>query len=189
MNPLYTIGHSNHPIGAFTALLQRHAIATLCDVRSIPGSRRFPQFGRQRLGEALRQTGIAYEWWGETLGGRPAQGPAPLDYRARARDPAFRAALDRAVEAAGQGRIALMCAERDPIDCHRALLVCRNLRGRGLEICHILADGALETQAEFEARLVGRSGTKALPLFDSPVAEQAAIEAAYDARSRALVGA
>jgi uncharacterized protein (DUF488 family) len=180
MSPLFTIGHSNHPIGAFTALLQRHAIATLCDVRSIPGSRRFPQFGRQRLEEALRQAGISYEWWGETLGGRPAQGPAPLDYGARARDPAFRASLDRLVEAVSGSRTALMCAERDPMDCHRALLVCRNLRGRGLAISHILADGALETQDAFEARLVARSGRKALPLLDGPASGEAAIAAAYD---------
>ena len=189
MIPLYTIGHSNHAIGDFTALLQRHTIATLCDVRSIPGSRRFPQFGRQRLEEALRATGIRYEWWGETLGGRPAQGPAPLDYRLRAREPVFIAALDRLTAAARGSRMALMCAERDPMDCHRALLVCRNLRGRGLDIGHILADGALETQAAFEARLVARSGTKALPLLDGPVAEEAALEAAYDARGRAMVGA
>ena len=71
MKPIRTIGHSNHPIERFVALLKAAGIARLVDVRSMPWSRRFPQFGRERLARSLAEAGIAYAWEGEALGGKP----------------------------------------------------------------------------------------------------------------------
>ena len=149
---LLTIGHSNHPIARFLELLARHGVTALGDVRSFPRSRFNPQFNRERLDTSLRDHGIGYVFLGDALGGK-RDDPAPRDYAAMAAQPAFQAGLARVREGAARHRIALMCAEKDPLDCHRFVLVCRHLR-HDLEIAHILADGTLEPQAATEERLL-----------------------------------
>jgi uncharacterized protein (DUF488 family) len=145
---LYTIGHSNHTAEAFCALLRGHGIALVVDVRSRPFSR-WPQFGRERLERLLEAQGIAYQWRGEALGGRPDD-PALLDadgapdYPAMAARPAFRSALAglRAL-LAGPGRVAVLCSEGDPQRCHREHLIAAALRPQGMRVRHILRDGSL----------------------------------------------
>ncbi len=156
---VYTIGHSNHPIEQFLELLRGTDITAVADVRSVPYSRRWPQFGRDRLAPSLAAAGIAYVYLGAELGGRPAD-PALLhdgkpDYGRMAAAPAFHAGLDRVMDGARRYRIALMCAEREPLECHRFLLVSRALHDRGVALRHILADGSIEPHAETERR--GRS--------------------------------
>jgi uncharacterized protein (DUF488 family) len=156
---VYTIGHSNHPIERFLELLRGAGITAVADVRSIPYSRRWPQFGRPRLERTLTASGIAYVYLGAELGGRPAD-PALLrdgkpDYERMAAAPAFRGGIDRVIDGARRYRIALMCAEREPLECHRSLLVSRQLRARGLAPLHILADGSIEPDDITEQR--GRS--------------------------------
>ncbi len=177
MHDIFTIGHSNHPVEKFIDLLQRHGITALADVRTTPYSRRFPQFGREKLTEKLRAAGIAYVFLGEQLGGkRPGQGWADI-----ARSDSFKAGLGRLRYGAQTHRIAYMCAEREPMECHRALLVTRHLRTPELAIHHILADGSLEAQADFERRLVKKAKTAPPPLMtgDSTVWQEA-VERAYD---------
>jgi uncharacterized protein (DUF488 family) len=171
---LFTIGHSNHPIEHFLALLQQHAIAMVADVRSVPYSRRHPQFSREPLARALAAAGIEYLSLGDALGARPKD-PAcytdgRVDYDRIAARPEFTAGLTRVRAEAGRARVALMCAEREPLDCHRVMLVCRHLRTGAakegdLAIAHILADGTLETQAALERRMVVRLGLAPPPLF------------------------
>lgn len=148
---LLTIGHSNHPIERFTALLARHGVTALGDVRSFPSSRFNPQFNRAALEASLRDAGIGYVFLGDALGGKRG------DFGARAATAAFRAGLERVREGAARHRIALMCAEKDPLDCHRFMLICRHLR-TDLAIEHILADGALEPQDATEDRLLVACG-------------------------------
>jgi uncharacterized protein (DUF488 family) len=155
---LFTVGHSNHPIERFLELLTDARIETLVDVRSTPFSRRFPWFSHGPLAEHLRETGIAYQWRGEALGGRPAD-PAltrdgVADYAAMAAAPAFQAALDSVIADARKARSCLMCAEREPLDCHRCLLIGRALAERGVHVDHILADGTIEPHAATEDRLL-----------------------------------
>lgn len=170
-SPLFTIGHSNHEQAAFLALLKRHEISVLADVRSSPYSRYTPQFNREPLKVALQQAGIGYVFLGEELGARRSepecyvQGKA--DYRRIAKAPAFLKGLERVKSGAATHRVALMCAEKDPLTCHRAILVCRNLRESGLEIRHILEDGALESMAACEARLLGEMKLSHEDLFMS----------------------
>jgi uncharacterized protein (DUF488 family) len=159
---LFTVGHSNHPIERFLALLGPAGIETIVDVRSNPFSRRFPWFSQPRLAEHLQQHGIAYLPRGEALGGRPSD-PALMrdgvaDYEAMAATPAFQAALHDVVALAGH-RAALMCAEREPLDCHRCLLIARALAERGANIGHILADATIEPHAATEDRLLALTKT------------------------------
>lgn len=132
----------------------------MADVRSRPLSRFAPHFSQQRLAPALQAAGIAYGFLGQELGGRP-EGPAcyvsgQLDYACLARQPGFAAGLQRLGAGARRHRTALLCAERDPAHCHRALLVTPALSARGLTVQHILASGELETQ-EALARRAGLS--------------------------------
>jgi uncharacterized protein (DUF488 family) len=151
---LLTIGHSNHPIERFAALLARHDVTALGDVRSFPSSRFNPQFNRARLEASLREAGIGYVFLGEALGGKRG------DFGALAATASFQAGLARVRDGATRHRIALMCAEKDPLDCHRFMLICRHLRA-DLAIAHILADGALEPQDATEDRLLAAAGLAA----------------------------
>jgi len=158
--PIYTIGHSNHPLEHFLGLLRRHGITALGDVRSAPYSRRNPQFNRESLAAALKTEGIAYVYLGRELGARSDDPAAYRDGRVQydllAQTKLFQIGLDRVRKGAAEYRLGLMCAEKDPLNCHRTILVARELAGQGAEITHILADGALETQREAGLRLAGQ---------------------------------
>lgn len=159
---LLTIGHSNHPADVFARLLGEHAVTVLIDVRSAPYSRFHPQFNRAALAGTLAAAGIEYVYLGGALGGRPNDPGLYDDGRVRyervARTAAFRDAVEQVGERAGRDRLALMCAERDPLACHRALLVAPALEERGATVAHILADGALETHGDTMDRLLARHG-------------------------------
>lgn len=175
--PIYTIGHSNHPLEHFLHLLKRHGITALGDVRSAPYSRRTPQFNREALAAALKAAGIAYVYLGRELGARSDDPAAYRDGRVQydllARTPLFQSGLERVKKGAAEYRLALMCAEKDPLNCHRTVLVARALAGRGASITHILGDGALETQREAGLRLAGqwKLGTDLLRAEDDLIAE------------------
>lgn len=144
---VFTIGHSNHPPTVFTALLQGQGIACLADVRSQPASRFAPQFNRAAIAGWLGAAGIGYRWFGAALGGRP-QDPAALrpdgrvDYAMRATRPDFAAGIADLLKLAADRPTAIMCAERDPLHCHRTHLVTPVLLAQGAVVCHILADGS-----------------------------------------------
>lgn len=161
MPKVFTIGHSNHSIEAFIALLRKAGIERIADVRSVPHSRFCPQFRREPLAAALSAAGIDYVWHGAALGGRPrdpvlSPGGKP-DYAAMAERPEFRSALAKVFDEAAERPTAMMCAERDPLDCHRFHLLSAPLAALGADLVHVLADGAQESQASAEARLVRRN--------------------------------
>ena len=115
-----------------------------------------PQFSKETLASALGRNDVAYVFLGRELGGRP-DNPALLkngkpDYDAMSRIESFRAGIERIIEGAKTHRIALMCAERDPLDCHRYLLIGRHLASRAIPVAHILASGEVEAQEGTEAR-------------------------------------
>jgi uncharacterized protein (DUF488 family) len=179
--PLLTVGHSNHPTAHFLALLVRHEIELVADVRSRPYSRFVPQYAKPALSGILAREGIEYLFLGEQLGGKPRRGDvaaARLDYATRIRTPAFQDGIAQLLGAAERQRVALLCRERDPLDCHRLHLICRYLAPEGLDIRHILPDGGVEPQAETERRLLARGPGRQLGLFGK--AESADLERAYD---------
>lgn len=175
---LYTIGHSNHPLDDFLGLLKQHAITDLVDIRSAPQSRFSPHFNKKRLESTLPEHGMTYHFRGEALGGRPKDPSVYVDdkvdfglvmqqewYQAGIQD---LLALLRQVEAQA-GRMAIMCSEGDPDQCHRHHLIARSLLDPqvkivgdevSIEMVHILKDGELRpiSAADFE-------GTGQLPLL------------------------
>lgn len=144
---VFTIGHSNHAPAVFTDLLRAQGIACLADVRSLPASRFAPQFGRAAMEDWLADAGIAYHWLGASLGGKP-RGAAPsrpggrIDYAARAAQPDFAVGIAELLKLAAGRPTAIMCAERDPLHCHRTHLVTPALLARGALVRHILAGGS-----------------------------------------------
>jgi uncharacterized protein (DUF488 family) len=183
---LFTIGHSTQPIERFVALLHAAGANSIVDVRSVPFSRRSPWFSRARLEEQLRRDRISYLALGHALGGRPRDPSlyrdGIADYQAMAATPHFQEALDTVLAQSRTLRPCLMCAEREPLDCHRCLLVGRALAARGVAIGHILADGSIEPHAQTEERLIVLAGKKA-DLFADPAAR---LDEAYRRRNRAV---
>ena len=157
-NTVFTIGHSTHSQERFIALLLQHGITALCDVRSKPYSRVNPQFNREGLEQALLTHDIAYRFLGKELGARSDDPACYQDGKVRydrlAETELYRLGLNRVLSGIKQNfRIALMCAEKEPLECHRTILVARHLVALGLDIEHIHADGRLESHAAALNRL------------------------------------
>jgi uncharacterized protein (DUF488 family) len=185
---IFTIGHSTHSYEAFLALLRQHGVTAVADVRSQPYSRRMKQFQRETLAARLNQAGIDYIFLGDALGARRTeaecyQGPR-VDYRRIANLPLFRAGLDCLRQAAAGHRVALMCAEKEPLDCHRTILVARELRGEW-RILHILANGSLEDHHLTEQRLLRLTGVSRT-IFDPTTTNEQRIQKAYDQRGEQI---
>jgi len=156
--PVFTIGHSNLEIGKFVALLKQHGVQAIGDVRSSPYSQYNPQFNRELLQKSLQEHGISYVFLGQELGARRSERECYLkgraDYELISRTPAFKRGIERVAQGAAKMRVALMCAEKDPIDCHRCILVTPHLRQQGLQVIHILSDGTVEAHELTEKRLL-----------------------------------
>jgi uncharacterized protein (DUF488 family) len=183
---LLTLGHSNLAIDRFVALLKAGDVTAVADVRSVPLSRWCPWFSRKPLAERLAAEGIAYLWLGDSLGGRPRERAlyhdGVADYEAMAATTQFDAGLDRLAGEIGRHRLCLLCAEREPLDCHRCLLVARALAERGLAAGHLRQDGSIEPHATTEERLLELTGA-GTDLFRDRAARLAD---AYRRRARAV---
>jgi uncharacterized protein (DUF488 family) len=145
---IYSIGHSDHETEAFIALLRRHGVSTLVDVRSQPYSRWIPQANRETLARALQAAGLTYVFMGDSLGGRPEtpslyQPGGEPDYERMAAAPAFQSGVQQLLELARQGAVVMMCAEGDYRQCHRHKLITPQLLERGARVLHILPDGKI----------------------------------------------
>lgn len=147
-SPVWTVGHSNHPLERFIQLLKEANIEFLLDVRSSPYSRFAPHFGRESLAAEMRGHAIRYVFLGDALGGRPEredhydrEGHAL--YGLMAQEPRFLDGIDRVLAGAREHRLALMCSCGNPQSCHRRLLVGRVLCERGVELHHVLPDGSV----------------------------------------------
>ena len=139
---LYTVGHSNRDFDAFAEILREYGIEAIADVRSSPGSKRFPRFNRSHLEERLTELEIRYIWFRDLGGFKRAKAEDGSElsglegYRAYMGQPAFRSAVEKLLELAGQLRTAIMCAERDPARCHR-LLLSEYLEELGHRVVHL----------------------------------------------------
>ena len=168
---MYTIGHSTHSTEKLIELLTKHHVTAVADVRSQPYSRVNPQFNRETLCAELKTAGIAYVFLGRELGARATDKICYIDgkvqYDILARTALFQEGMTRLAQGLTSYRIALMCAERDPLTCHRAILVCRHLAARGIRTQHILEDGRLESHNEALMRLLAELGIAEGDLFRS----------------------
>ena len=145
---IYTIGHSNHTVENLLALLRKHAIEVVVDVRSQPYSRHVPHFNRETLARVLHEQGFTYEHRGDRLGGRPADesfllADGSVDYDRVRASKDFQQALDELLALARERRVALMCAEGDHRCCHRGQLITPALLAREVTVLHIQPDGSL----------------------------------------------
>ena len=155
---LYTVGHSTHAIGDFCTLLEQRGVTVLCDVRSHPSSAHNPQFNRASLSDSLQARGVRYLYLGDELGGRGGSGDydenGVVDYRKLRRGERFADGCRRVLSLLADGETpALMCAEKNPLVCHRTLLVAPALRDK-TDIRHILADGGAQSHDDLEKQLL-----------------------------------
>ena len=191
---IYTIGHSVHSPEHFVALLRRHKIDRLCDVRSHPYSRN-TQFNRENLARDLNAAGMRYLFLGAELGAR-SNDPSCYDhgkvrYDKLARTALFQQGLARILSEAVASRIALVCAEKDPLDCHRTILIAPHILMAGFDVQHILADGALESHADALGRLRRQLDLPECDLFRSEqdvIEDACRIQAGKIAFTRATAG-
>lgn len=186
-NILYTIGHSNHKLVEFVHLLRSHGITCIVDVRSNPYSRYCPQYNQESIAVGLHDADIKYTYLGDQLGARPSDAKCHdenhVNFEYLARTEEFKLGLSRLVDAASQSRVAIMCAEKEPLECHRCILVCRHLKDHNLAIKHILADGTIEDHPDTERRLIRM--LKIEPTLFEPARTIADfIEQAYDQQAR-----
>ena len=160
---LYTIGHSNHTTAAFIDLLRRHEITLVVDVRSQPYSRWAHQFNRETLARDLQDAGIAYQFMGDALGGRPADptlydpGQEHPDYQRVQQTLVYQAGIDQLLDLAQTEQVAVMCSEGDHHRCHRHLLITQTLLGRGVRVLHIRPNGET-VEAELEPQQLSLFG-------------------------------
>jgi uncharacterized protein (DUF488 family) len=184
---VFTVGHSNHPIEPFLQLLSPYGIDLVVDVRSRPHSRFNPQYNRERLAASLEMAGMEYLFLGAELGARSTDPECYIgdraDYGLISRTPAFERGIARVAGEAVGRTVTLLCAEKDPLDCHRAILVCPVLAVRGIGASHVRGDGSLENGDAFEDRLIAATGQGAPDLFRD---RGGRIAAAYERRARAI---
>lgn len=167
--PIYTIGYGNRSLEEFLALLKQYEIQYLVDLRSQPYSRFHPDFARNALEARLKQQRIRYIFMGNKLGGRPQDTECyvngKVDYTTLREKAFYQQGIQRLHTAwEKQARMALMCSEQKPQECHRSKLIGSTLRARGIEVAHIDEAGRLKTQEEVEHILSGGQ----LSLFDDP---------------------
>lgn len=187
MYKLFTIGHSTHTAEKFIELLSMHTIQVVCDVRSNPYSKFNPHFNRETIKKQLKEHQMSYVYLGKELGPR-SDDPAhyvngQVQYNLIANTELFQEGLKRLRNGLKTHRVALMCAEKDPVMCHRTILICRNLRSDEIEISHILENGGLESSRDSERRLMGMLKIPETTLFEKP---EELIERAYDIQSEKI---
>jgi uncharacterized protein (DUF488 family) len=183
---LFTIGHSTHTVEHFIGLLKKHSITAVCDVRSQPYSQYNPQFNRENLKKDLKENNIEYVFLGKELGARSENFNCYINgkvqYNYLVDEPLFQQGINRLSQGMKRYSIALMCAEKDPITCHRMILVCREMRSISDQIKHILADGNIETNTEAENRLL--NALRIVPdMFKN---KNECIEEAYDEQGQRI---
>lgn len=184
-NEIFSLGHSSLEFQRFLQLLTAAGVTAVADVRSSPYSGRFPWFSQREMKRSLKDGGVAYAFLGNELGGRPT---APelyrgsvADYEAMAKTDIFKSGIERLIEGKAKHRIAMVCSERDPLHCHRCLLVGRHLSKLNVQVTHLNFEGGRETQDEVEDRLLREEKLFADDLLKSPSDR---LSEAYYKRSR-----
>jgi uncharacterized protein (DUF488 family) len=184
---VFTIGHSTQPVDRFIGLLKKHGITAVADVRSKPYSRMNPQFNREDLKKKLREAQIKYVFLGKELGARSEDQSCycngQVQYDLLAQTDLFKEGVERVREGSVDYRIALMCAEKEPLDCHRTILVARELADAGVPVVHILYSGQVEKHEDAISRLIGMMR---IPNADMFREHSSVVKDAYEKRGREI---
>lgn len=159
---LFTVGHSNLSIEDFISLLCKYKVNAIADVRSHPYSGYLPHFNRDLLKFELLKAKIKYVFLGEELGARPKDLSCYINgkavYKKIADSESFKVGIERILTGLNTYCIALMCSEKDPLSCHRTILICKHLRQFDLDIAHIIDRDTLEFHSHLEDRLLDLHG-------------------------------
>lgn len=159
MSEIYTIGYSGFQLENFINILKYYGINGLIDVRSNPVSKFYTAYNQQELSPSLKENAIAYRNYKAEFGARQIEQKyypnGYLDFRLFAKSERFQEGMNRLINAMPMGyRFVLMCSEKDPISCHRAIMVAREFDDNNVSVNHIMADGNICTQKDIENRLV-----------------------------------
>jgi uncharacterized protein (DUF488 family) len=178
---IYTIGHSNHTTTNFLEMLATHFVDAVADVRSQPYSKFSPHFGQGLLRADLKKQGIAYVFLGKELGARSTDPSCyvngKVQYQLLAQTDLYKQGINRLLTGMKSYTIALMCAESDPINCHRSILIGRHFRSSDVTVRHILPNGKIEEASTLEQRLLR---SLKMPQKDLFLNQEQLIELAYD---------
>jgi len=155
----FTIGHSNHPIEKFLDLLKKYDIDHVIDIRSNPFSKYQPQYNENNLKDLLSAKNIRYLFFGDKLGGRYKDSKylypdGTVDYNKVRKRPEFLEGIQEIEHMMKGGKSpVLLCSEKDPFDCHRFVLVSKNISNDGFSVHHILQDGTTISNSDLERKL------------------------------------
>lgn len=184
MKEIYTIGYSKFNIKDFIDTLKKNSINAIADVRSSPFSKFKPEFNKDNLAKELNKLNIRYVFLGDYCGARVNDESCYIngkaDYKLISKSKKFQEGLKRIRNGVQKYRIALMCAESDPITCHRDILICRNLKSPDLKIKHIINADKIELNEESEKRLIDLFKLNQNELFND---RKDLIEEAYNKQS------
>ena len=155
---IFTIGYGARDLETFIQTLKVHQIYFLLDVRSKPYSRFKPEFSKQSLQNTVEANGIRYLFMGDTLGGQPddetCYTDGKVDYDKLSTKDYYREGIARLHKASQQNlRVAIMCSEGKPENCHRSKLIGRTLNQEGVEVIHIDENDELIPQSQVMLRL------------------------------------
>lgn len=195
MNEVYTIGHSSYKQDYLFILLNKHDINCVVDVRSMPFSKYAPQYNRDEIKRFLHSKGIQYIFMGKELGARREdntlyESDGILSFEKTSKTMSFISGIERIKAGIEKGyRIAIMCTEKDPMDCHRNILVARQLYKQKYDVLNILENGYTESQDHLEKRLLDlyfptRNQRTLFDLASMEFDDSALIEKAYDIRNK-----
>lgn len=177
---LFTIGYSNFKRDEFIKLLKKYHIEAIADVRSHPFSKFNPDFNRDFLKSKLGKNDIKYVFLGDELGARRVETDCyvngKVSYPLVVKTSSFKRGISRLLSGIEKMRIVLLCAEKDPINCHRFILICHNIKNQVRNINHILRSGDVERNLETENRLLKLCKLNNLELFRS---DENILEEAY----------
>lgn len=184
---VFSVGHSTQTFDQFLRLLSINQITAVADVRSSPYSRHAPQFNTDVLKASLTESGISYVFLGRELGARSDDDSCyvgnTVSYKKLAKSQLFLSGIQRIEKGSRYYRIALMCSERDPTECHRTILISKVLEERGASVSHILGDGTLEPHRNTMLRVLDILGTPRGDMLDT---EDDLISRAYEGREKQI---
>ncbi|MDD6941417.1 MAG: DUF488 domain-containing protein [Bacilli bacterium] len=195
MNTVFTIGYTSYKIERFIEILKKNNISCLIDVRSIPRSSRYKDFDDNNLTSLLKNYGIIYRNYKKEFGARQVNlefynKKGFLDFNVFSKSKQFNAGIDKIKKAQEMGHVVcLMCAEKDPINCHRAILITRYLDKEGFNIKHILANDEICDQKDIDRRLLDKyyPNRNQLSLFsENNLTDEESLDNAYKLRNEEI---
>ena len=168
MNPIYTIGYEKSKVEDLISTLTNNSIDVVVDVRSIPYSKYYPSYNKEYFGKKLHDNNIKYLFMGDKLGAKnfsldTVEGSNKIDYSKIRMKKTFQEGINRLHNGIKKFNICLFCSEKDPIFCHRNILICKELKG--YEVLHLYVYEETETSTDAENRLLTLHGLEQDDMF------------------------